>query len=89
MIQLAQLYDSLQHARIGEVILVEDVIHSLLRHIIERFLHEGRKAELELHQVAHQHHQVLREGLELYQIYIDILQFLAILTDALDRKSVV
>ena len=81
LVELAQLKHGFQHTGIREIILSEDIFYSFSSQLVKRILHEARQTELKLHQVAHQHHQILREVLELDEIYIDILQFVAVLTD--------
>ena len=63
----------LDDANIRIVVLCKDVVHRFLRHAVERLLHEVRQAELELHEVTHEHHQVLAEALELDKVGLDIL----------------
>ena len=81
-VEVAQAYHGLEHAGIREIVLVEDIVHSLCSELIEGLLHKVGQTKLELHQVAHAHHQILGEVLELDEIGIDILEFLAVLADA-------
>ena len=81
-VEVAQANHGLQYAGIREIVLVEDVVHGLCSELIEGLLHEAWQTELELHQVAHEHHQILGEVLELDEIGIDILELLAVLADA-------
>ena len=81
-VELTESHHGLQGTGIREIVLVEDIIHGLCCHLIQGVLHEARQTELELHQVADEHHQVLAEALELLQINIHILQFLAVLANA-------
>ena len=81
LIELTQLKYGFQHTGIREIILSEDVFNCFSSQFVKRIFHEARQTEFKLHQVAHQHHQILSEVLELDEIYIDILQFMTILTD--------
>ena len=74
--------DRLQHARIREVVLVENVVDGALCHRVNGLLEERGKAQFKLHKIAHEHHEVLCEVLELYQIHLNILQLMAIFPDA-------
>ena len=81
-VELSERYHGLQGTGIREVVLIEDIVHGLSSHLIQGVLHEARQTELELHQVADEHHEILAEGLELLEINIHILQLLAVLADA-------
>jgi len=75
--------NSFDDAGILIVVLRVDVVNGLLSHAIERFFKEAWHAELELHEVARKHHQVLHIGLELQQIGLHVLDLSAAARDAL------
>ena len=83
--------NGLEHVRLLEVVLVKDVVDGLLSHRVESLLHKARQTELELHQVARQHHDVLREALELQEIGLCVLYLLTTtmkaLVDLLEKAS--
>ena len=83
MVILADCHDSLKSSGVGVVVLGEDFAHCLLRHLVERVLEERGKAELKLHEVAHKHHQILCESLELHKVSLNVLHLAAVLADAL------
>ena len=56
----------LYHSRVFVVVLMKDIIDGLLSHTVNGALEKRRQSQLELHQVAREHHEVLRESLELY-----------------------
>ena len=73
----------LHYPRLSEVILIIYAVDRFLRHLIKSFLEKARKAELELHQVTHEHHEVLGESLELHKVNLHVLELMATAADAL------
>ena len=80
-------HDGFHHASILVVVAVEDVRHRFLGHGVDGFFHERRHTELEFHEVAHQHHKVLGEALELDKVRLHILHLAAVFLDALVNFS--
>ena len=72
-----------ENAGVGEVVLREDVCHGFLGHVVDGFFEERGQAEFEFHEVTHEHHDVLREVLELYEIDLHVLQLMTIAANAL------
>ena len=58
-------------------------MNGLLRHSVDGLLEEAGHTQLELHQVAGEHHHVLHKGLKLHHIGLHVLQLLAAAVDAL------
>ncbi len=75
--------NGLEHVGLLEVVLVEDVTDGLLGHRVEGLLHKSRQTELELHQIAREHHDVLCKALELQEIGLCVLYLLATTVEAL------
>ena len=71
-----------QHTCIRKVVLVENVVDGALRHGVNGLLEERGQTQLKLHEIAHEHHEVLCEVLELYQVHLHILQLVAVFPDA-------
>ena len=72
-----------ENAGVGEVVLRENVCHGFLGHVVDGFFEERGQAEFEFHEVTHEHHDVLREVLELYEIDLHVLQLMTIAANAL------
>ena len=79
---LADSDDGLHDGGIAVVVFVEDVVDGLFRHGVEHLLHEARESELELHQVACEHHQFLCKALELKQVGLCVLNLFAAFAEA-------
>ena len=74
-------YASLVHALVLPAWLGEDVMHGFFGHATEQFLENTRHAELPLHQVADEHHQVLAEALEHEEVSLYIVHVAYVLLD--------
>ena len=70
------------HAIVLPIVLRKDLVNLLCRHLPQGSTEETGQAHLPLHEVAHQHHQVLTEALELYEITLCVLYLVAMLADA-------
>ena len=81
MLVLTDCYTSLVHALVLPAWLGEDIVYSLFGHATEELLEGARQAELPLHQVADEHHQVLAEALEHEKVCLYIIDVSYILLD--------
>ena len=82
MLILTNVSASLTYAIILPVYFCQNVMHSFFCHVTKHLLKYPWHTELPLHQVTHEHHQVLAESLEHEKIVLYIVHIAAV---ALDR----
>ena len=81
LVVLADIEHHLDNSCILVVVLGKDFLHGLLGHRVDGALEERRHTQLELHEITHQHHQVLGKALELYEVHLYVLYLTAVLTN--------
>ena len=74
---LAYSYHAFKNGWISKVVFIKDVVHGFFGHCVDGLLHETWQTELEIHQVACKHHNLLSKALELQEVCLGILNLLA------------